>query len=277
VANTIYYRARWYDPSMGRFITEDPIEFEGGSNWYAYVGNNPVNAIDPLGLEPGPTNNIKDPFASEHWILNGLTNTGSDLLGLDLIAESAWNVADYCRPTSERVIWGAIGITITALDVISAGSAGAMLNGAVSKAVTRVGLRRAVTKSTERTLARTGARELPFWDIKGADRAYEVIRQSSDDVAAISKNTGISESRIARIKDHIFNNKHQLDDGVRRFDADPDIANAWGRLKSGSHTEKDLQLLEHELFESKFEGIFKTNYRTAHDAANRSGRTSGLE
>jgi len=45
-----YYRARWYDPQAGRFLSEDPIGFGGGANFYAYVGNNPVNATDPLGL-----------------------------------------------------------------------------------------------------------------------------------------------------------------------------------------------------------------------------------
>jgi RHS repeat-associated protein len=44
-----YYRARWYDPSTGRFISEDPIGFQGGINLYAYVGNNPLNANDPSG------------------------------------------------------------------------------------------------------------------------------------------------------------------------------------------------------------------------------------
>jgi RHS repeat-associated protein len=48
----IYYRARWYDPQLGRFISEDPIEFAGGANWYAYVNNNPANLIDPFGLYP---------------------------------------------------------------------------------------------------------------------------------------------------------------------------------------------------------------------------------
>jgi uncharacterized protein RhaS with RHS repeats len=44
-------RARYYDPSVGRFISEDPIGFEGGDvNLCAYVGNNPVNRIDPNGL-----------------------------------------------------------------------------------------------------------------------------------------------------------------------------------------------------------------------------------
>ncbi len=45
-----YMRARYYDADIGRFISEDPIRFEGGINLYAYVGGNPVNWVDPLGL-----------------------------------------------------------------------------------------------------------------------------------------------------------------------------------------------------------------------------------
>ncbi|MCK9274061.1 MAG: hypothetical protein M0P57_03120 [Syntrophales bacterium] len=50
--NGLYYmRARYYDPATGRFISEDPIGFEGGDvNLYAYTGNNPVNLTDPFGL-----------------------------------------------------------------------------------------------------------------------------------------------------------------------------------------------------------------------------------
>ena len=45
-----YYRARYYDPSAGRLLSEDPVEFDGGVNFYVYVGNDPTNFVDSLGL-----------------------------------------------------------------------------------------------------------------------------------------------------------------------------------------------------------------------------------
>jgi RHS repeat-associated protein len=45
----IYYRARYYDPSIGRFISRDPAGMPDGVNRYAYVTNDPVNNIDPEG------------------------------------------------------------------------------------------------------------------------------------------------------------------------------------------------------------------------------------
>src|SRR5262249_48328219 len=46
-----YYRARYYSPQLGRFISEDPLEFAGGDvNLYTYVGNRPTGATDPQGL-----------------------------------------------------------------------------------------------------------------------------------------------------------------------------------------------------------------------------------
>ena len=46
-----YYRARYYNPTIGRFISNDPIEFLAGDfNFYRYVGNDPVNFVDPSGL-----------------------------------------------------------------------------------------------------------------------------------------------------------------------------------------------------------------------------------
>jgi len=49
--NGRYSWARYYHPDLQRFISEDPLRFVGGDpNFYAYVGNGPINSRDPLGL-----------------------------------------------------------------------------------------------------------------------------------------------------------------------------------------------------------------------------------
>ena len=45
-----YFRARWYEPITGRWLSNDPIGITGGFNQYVFVGNNPVNFRDPSGL-----------------------------------------------------------------------------------------------------------------------------------------------------------------------------------------------------------------------------------
>jgi len=60
-----YYRARFYNPELQRFINEDPIGFAGGDvNFYAYVKNRPTMLVDPLGLAGcGPFGmSIPDPW-----------------------------------------------------------------------------------------------------------------------------------------------------------------------------------------------------------------------
>ena len=47
-----FNRARYYDPELGRFISEDPVGLAGGINMFAYAGNDPVTYTDPFGLEP---------------------------------------------------------------------------------------------------------------------------------------------------------------------------------------------------------------------------------
>jgi len=48
-----FYRARYYDPSSGRFVSEDPVGFEAGADFYVYVRNGPVIFVDPRGLQMG--------------------------------------------------------------------------------------------------------------------------------------------------------------------------------------------------------------------------------
>jgi len=62
------YGFRDYAPAYARFITEDPIR--DGENWFAYVGNNPVNWIDPWGLS---ASDGQDGNGNTDLILSGLT------------------------------------------------------------------------------------------------------------------------------------------------------------------------------------------------------------
>jgi RHS repeat-associated protein len=46
-----FYRARYYDPSTGRFLSEDPLQHDGGNNFYVYVLNDPLNLTDAFGKQ----------------------------------------------------------------------------------------------------------------------------------------------------------------------------------------------------------------------------------
>ena len=65
-----YFNARYYDRSMGRFITEDPAR--NGMNWFAYCNNNPLSLTDPTGL-------IVVEYSSHYKMNEGLWST--ELLG----------------------------------------------------------------------------------------------------------------------------------------------------------------------------------------------------
>ncbi|NOT59710.1 MAG: hypothetical protein HOP19_05730 [Acidobacteria bacterium] len=55
----MYYRARFYDPAVGLFVSEDPIGLLGGINLYGYVGNDPFNSVDPDGLRQKRKRRVK--------------------------------------------------------------------------------------------------------------------------------------------------------------------------------------------------------------------------
>jgi RHS repeat-associated protein len=52
ILSASYYRARYYDPTPGRFVNEDPLAFHAGANFYSYVWNSTPNLSDPSGQFP---------------------------------------------------------------------------------------------------------------------------------------------------------------------------------------------------------------------------------
>jgi len=62
-----YYRARYYDPAAGRFLSEDPMRFFESPNFYPYVENNPLNAIDTSGLQAQRPGNLPLGTPQQYW------------------------------------------------------------------------------------------------------------------------------------------------------------------------------------------------------------------
>jgi len=65
-----YMRARWYDPSSGRFFSEDPMGIGAAINLYAFSGSNPVSGRDPSGLGAVPQGCYLS-YGVEHWMQVG--------------------------------------------------------------------------------------------------------------------------------------------------------------------------------------------------------------
>jgi len=75
-----YYRARYYNPQIGRFLQTDPIGYGAGMNLYRYCRNNPLGLRDPYGRDPidyNDTNDVNDADNSDG--LSGIDMDGDGL------------------------------------------------------------------------------------------------------------------------------------------------------------------------------------------------------
>jgi RHS repeat-associated protein len=104
---------RWYDPRTGRWLSEDPIGFDGGDpNLYRYVGNSPINGYDPTGLTQAgnPLNNLAASLANSRSPLISQPRPSSNAklsagtLGT-VLGNSVYNVANSSiAPTSRAAL-----------------------------------------------------------------------------------------------------------------------------------------------------------------------------
>jgi RHS repeat-associated protein len=65
-----FNRARYYSPGLQRFLSEDPIGFDGGNNLYGYVGNQPTARIDPSGEKPMGAGGEYDGYVPGQYLID---------------------------------------------------------------------------------------------------------------------------------------------------------------------------------------------------------------
>jgi len=84
------FRARWYDPAAGRWLSKDPIGLEGGLNLYEAFGDNPVCFRDPDGMRWGFNRN-------DHNNTSVPRNVGTNKLTGTVLNDALTNAYDQLR------------------------------------------------------------------------------------------------------------------------------------------------------------------------------------
>lgn len=109
---SLYYnRARYYDPEVGRFLSQDPLMFIDGPNLYAYCNNDPVNYIDPWG-----TWGLWESFKNK--VKSGYNSAASKVASATKAVRSAGSwVADKAVSAGHAIKDGAVKVARTAKEV----------------------------------------------------------------------------------------------------------------------------------------------------------------
>jgi len=173
------------------------------------------------------------------------------------------------RIEADHAEWVVVGAGVSAVSAVSAvrAAGGSVLRQAVAgTGAVADELSGQVLGVNPSLVLRSGGRFVWRWGRAAipeaeAELAYEVIRESTTDVSAISRYTGYKADRIERIKEYLFRNPG--------WDPDPEIAAAWHRLRTGAGTETDRLLLKHETAEMWVrENTDLVDYASSHEKAN---------
>ena len=191
----VHYRARYYHPGIARFTSRDPMGMVDAVSLYAYVRNNPVNLVDPLGLmaqEPGSA-----PPAS-YWSMvadaGGLMSSYQSLARVLVPGQAAFENAVSSFNAGEygnAALWGLQAAGEQALAVMTLGSGSTLVNGsrslanAVSSTAGKI-----ITNPVPSTMARVIPEGVPATTL-GRPGAADVFVTAADDIA------GMNASQIA--------------------------------------------------------------------------------
>ena len=117
-----YYRARYYDADLGRFLQVDPVGYADQWNLYAYVGNNPLNATDPSGMQS------IDMVGVEHY-LRAIAIVESDGVSY---AEASQSVNRVDQKQYPVILGGSLAITGLASGAAGVASSGPLVGGTIA-------------------------------------------------------------------------------------------------------------------------------------------------
>ena len=103
----IYMRARYYDPEVGRFVSEDPGR--NGGNWYPYTEADPINKVDLTGRESKSLEEFWKEVEEAHkyvdlfFLAKDLIGLGANLIALIDFIRIVLKVTD---PLDIEIVWG---------------------------------------------------------------------------------------------------------------------------------------------------------------------------
>jgi len=112
-----YFRARWYSPEAGRWLSKDPIGISGGLNLYAFCDNNPVNFVDPMGY-----------YGLAGAAVGGISGGISGAI-------SGYASGGWAGAAAGAVTGAAVGAAVGAVNPLAGGAAGGAVGGAVGSAI----------------------------------------------------------------------------------------------------------------------------------------------
>ena len=105
-----YFRYRWYEPAVGRWLSPDPSGMSGGLNQYVFCANNPANSIDPLGLADVEVIFVSDNTVWGDLFMHWLEGEGAYVIRVTSPQDMIDQAQAFCGRTGHRIReWGLSG------------------------------------------------------------------------------------------------------------------------------------------------------------------------